>query len=137
MNLPTSPLLSLPRLTVAAAIVATTAIVLTMTFKSEAPALPKLVDLGASKCHACIAMAPVLDELKQTYRGVLDVEFLDVTLKQHKEAIEAYKIETIPTQIFLAPDGTELWRHVGAISKADILAKWKSLGYVLENQRRE
>ena len=34
----------------------------------------------------------------------------------------------IPTQIFFGADGKELFRHEGFYSKADILAKWKTLG---------
>ena len=91
--------------------------------------LPKLVDLGAKKCMACKKLAPILEELTREYAGVFEVEFIDVWQKENVKKARAYDIEQIPTQVFLDPKGKELWRHVGFISKEDILKKWKELGY--------
>ena len=91
--------------------------------------LPKLVDLGAKKCIPCKMMAPILEQLTKEYVGVFDVEFIDVWQKENAEKGKAYSVEQIPTQVFLDPEGKELWRHVGFISKEDILKKWKELGY--------
>ena len=90
-------------------------------------ALPRLVDLGADKCIPCRMMAPVLEELKTAYAGRLQVEFIDVW--KNPEAGEPYGIRSIPTQIFLAADGRELYRHEGFFARDDIVAKWKELGY--------
>jgi thioredoxin 1 len=97
--------------------------------KKEIAPLPKLVDLGASKCVPCIKMAPILEDLKKEYAGVFAVEFIDVWQKENAKKAEEYKIESIPTQVFLDPKGKELWRHVGFFSKEEILAKWKELGF--------
>jgi thioredoxin 1 len=35
----------------------------------------------------------------------------------------------IPTQIFYASDGKELFRHTGFFSREQILSKWHELGY--------
>jgi len=75
-------------------------------------ALPRLVDLGSDKCAQCKMMKPILDDLRTEYEGRMDVVFIDV----------------IPTQIFLAADGTELYRHVGFYSSQEIMAKWTKLG---------
>jgi thioredoxin 1 len=90
-------------------------------------ALPKLVDLGADKCAACKAMAPILDELRETYAGRMDVVFIDVW--QNRGAAEEYRVQVIPTQIFFDPAGNELFRHQGFLSREDILAKWAELGF--------
>ncbi|MCX7004216.1 MAG: thioredoxin family protein [bacterium] len=89
-------------------------------------ALPRLVDLGADKCIPCKMMAPILQDLKTSLVERLTVEFIDVW--QNPEAGKPYKIKLIPTQIFLAADGRELFRHEGFFSKEDILAKWKEFG---------
>jgi len=91
--------------------------------------LPRLLDLGAGKCVPCKMMAPILDELKTTYAGKLDVVFIDVW--ENKQAGEQYGIRMIPTQIFYDAEGKELFRHEGFFSKEDILAKWKELGVTL------
>ncbi|MCF7833300.1 MAG: thioredoxin family protein [Candidatus Marinimicrobia bacterium] len=93
---------------------------------------PTLLDLGSDKCIPCKAMAPVLEELKADYVGVLEVEFIDVWKPENQQAATNYGIEKIPTQIFFDPEGNELWRHVGVLSKEEILTKWKELGYDLK-----
>jgi thioredoxin 1 len=92
---------------------------------------PRLLDLGSKACIPCKMMAPLLEELSKEYAGKLQVEFIDVWLKENAAKGKEYGIKAIPTQIFFAPDGKELWRHEGFISKEDILAKWKELGYDL------
>ncbi|MFA5701736.1 MAG: thioredoxin family protein [Desulfuromonas sp.] len=94
--------------------------------------LPKLVDVGADKCIPCIKMAPILDALRADYAGQLEVEFVDVW--KHKEKASAYGVRMIPTQIFYAADGTELYRHTGFYGRAEILNKWDELGYPFEQK---
>ena len=93
----------------------------------ESAALPRLVDLGADKCVPCKMMAPILEELSETYEGELEIVFIDVW--KDRSAGEQYGVRVIPTQIFFAPDGSELFRHQGFLSREDILAKWSELGY--------
>ena len=92
--------------------------------------LPKLLDLGATKCIPCKKMVPILEALKKDYAGKLEVEFIDVW----KSADEAkkYGIKLIPTQIFFDATGKELFRHEGFYGRDDILAKWKELGVKLD-----
>jgi thioredoxin 1 len=95
----------------------------------EKKPLPKLLDLGASKCIPCKMMATVLEELKKEYAGKLEVEFIDVW--KNPDAGKHYGIEVIPTQIFYDTTGRELFRHIGFFAKEDILAKWKEFGVEL------
>ena len=88
--------------------------------------VPRLLDLGATKCIPCKMMAPILEEMKKTYAGRLQVDFIDVL--ENPEAGQPYGIRVIPTQIFFGAGGKELARHEGFISREDILAKWKELG---------
>lgn len=92
--------------------------------------IPKLLDLGASKCIPCRMMVPVLEELSKEYRGQLNVEFIDVW--ENPEVAQKLNIRGIPTQIFYDAEGRELWRHEGFISKEDIIAKFAEFGIKLE-----
>jgi thioredoxin 1 len=92
--------------------------------------LPVLVDLGADRCVPCRMMTPILEELKKEYKGKLDVVFYDVW--KDSAPAQKFKINYIPTQIFLDENGKELYRHVGFYSKEAILDKWKELGYDLQ-----
>lgn len=89
--------------------------------------IPRLVDLGAGKCAACKAMAPILDELRETYDGEFEVVFIDVW--KNRDAAREYGVQVIPTQIFYDPSGNELFRHQGFLSRAAILAKWEEFGF--------
>lgn len=93
-------------------------------------ALPLLLDLGSTTCVPCKAMAPILDEMRETFDGQLEVRFADV--KKDAAAAREYGIKIIPTQIFFDERGNELFRHQGFYSREDMLAKWAELGYAFE-----
>lgn len=80
--------------------------------------LPRLVDLGAGKCIPCKKMAPILEEMKKDYAGVVDVVFVDVW--KDPKAGQPYKIRLIPTQIFYDSTGTEVFRHEGFFPREEI-----------------
>jgi len=89
--------------------------------------LPKLIDVGADKCIPCIKMAPLLEQLKKDFSGQLDGEFIDAW--KNRERAGEYGVRMIPTHIFLAEDGSELFRHTGFFAREGILKKWQELGY--------
>jgi thioredoxin 1 len=97
---------------------------------AEGTALPRLVDLGSGTCVPCKMMAPILEEMRVTFEGQLDVVFIDV--REDGDAGREYGISVIPTQIFFDPEGNELYRHTGFYSREDMLAKWGELGYAFE-----
>jgi thioredoxin 1 len=89
--------------------------------------LPRLLELGSVKCVPCKMMAPILDEMRETFTGQLQVDFIDVW--QQEGVGEQYGLRVIPTQIFFDADGNELFRHEGFFAKEDILNKWSELGF--------
>ena len=80
--------------------------------------LPRMIDLGAGKCIPCKKMAPILEEMKKDYAGVVDVVFLDVW--KDPKAGKPYKIRLIPTQVFFDKAGKEVFRHEGFFSREEI-----------------
>jgi len=92
--------------------------------------LPILLDLGSTTCVPCKTMAPILDEMRETFAGQFVVRFVDV--KKDGAAARAYSVRIIPTQIYLDENGNELFRHQGFFSREDMLAAWAKLGYVFE-----
>jgi len=71
-------------------------------------------------------MAPILDALREEYRGVVSVEFIDVW--KNPKAGEKYGIRLIPTQIFYDASGREVFRHEGFFSREEILKKFADMG---------
>ena len=99
----------------------------------QAEKLPKMVELGSVGCIPCKMMEPVLEELETKYSESLEVEFIDIYKNEEKAA--EYDFEHIPTQVFLAPDGGELFQHTGYFSTEQIIEKWKELGYDFEGKK--
>lgn len=95
-----------------------------------ASGLPRLLDLGSTQCIPCKAMAPILDELAETFDGEFEVVFIDV--REDREAGAEHGVTIIPTQIFFDAEGNELFRHQGFYSREDILAKWREFGFEFE-----
>jgi thioredoxin 1 len=98
----------------------------------NARALPKLVDLGTTTCAPCKAMLGVVAELESGYGHQLAVEFINV--QQQEEASRRYGVRVIPTQVFLDPEGKELFRHTGFYGTEAIVAKWRELGYPMDRR---
>ncbi|MBN2585904.1 MAG: thioredoxin family protein [Candidatus Fermentibacteraceae bacterium] len=91
--------------------------------------LPTLLDLGSTSCVPCQMMEGELERLDEMAGDCLVVTFIDINLD--RDAASRHGIRVIPTQLFLAPDGTELYRHEGYISAEQMLSQWIALGYDL------
>jgi thioredoxin 1 len=94
--------------------------------------LPKLVDFGSTTCTPCKMMMPILGELSEENKGKLIVEFVNVYEQQGRAQKEGIRL--IPLQVFYDKNGKELARHEGFYPMADILAKWKELGYTFKSK---
>jgi thioredoxin 1 len=78
------------------------------------------VELGSVGCIPCDKMKPIMKAIEDEYAGKVRVVFYDVR-KDYRPA-ERYKIELIPTQVFVDRDGKEFFRHQGFYSKEEVVA---------------
>lgn len=72
---------------------------------------PTMAEFGATGCVPCDMMQPILDKLRKTYPGKLNVIFVHVGEDQVLAA--RYGIQSIPVQVFFDAAGKEVFRHVG------------------------
>jgi len=86
--------------------------------KAPAAARPRMVDLGSDSCIPCKKMAPMLEQLRADYAGIVEIAFIDV--KKAPAAGRQYKIRLIPTQVFFDSGGEEVFRHEGYFSREEI-----------------
>jgi thioredoxin 1 len=77
------------------------------------------IELGADKCIPCRQMQPIMKEIAAEYPDQVLVVFYDVW--KNPAPAEYYKIQLIPTQVFIDKRGNELFRHVGFFPKEEIL----------------
>lgn len=78
------------------------------------------IELGSVKCVPCQKMQTVIKQVKENYPEQVNVIFYDVWTKEEKKYADAYKINLIPTQIFLDEYGKEYYRHEGFFSYEDV-----------------
>jgi thioredoxin 1 len=88
--------------------------------------LPAVLDFGRGTCAPCKIMKPILDELKKELAGKVEVRIVDTG--ENPDEADKFKIELIPTQVFLDAGGKEVYRHEGFLPKEDIMAKLKGMG---------
>jgi thioredoxin 1 len=85
---------------------------------------PFVVDFWAEWCGPCRMIAPIVEELAAEYEGRIAVGKCNVD--NVRELPTKYGIRNIPTLLFFK--GGELAeRHVGALSKGDLKAKFENL----------
>ncbi|MFZ2088471.1 MAG: thioredoxin family protein [Desulfobaccales bacterium] len=89
---------------------------------------PALYEFGAKTCIPCIQMKEVMATLQASHGN--QVEFRMVYVDENKDLFPQYKIMLIPTQVFLDPSGKEVDRHIGALSKEEVLQKLKELKFI-------
>lgn len=85
-----------------------------------------LLEFGSKGCPACVRIAPVIDELRNTYAGRALI--VPVSLDDDMIIGDRYGITLIPTLIFFNEDGKEEYRHIGIMSREDIVNKLAELG---------
>ena len=86
-----------------------------------------LVDVGSATCVPCRLMAPLLEELKEEYKGRAEVVFVDVYDPANAGKAKALKVMVLPTQIFYDRQGREVFRNIGFLDKKSMAAKLDEL----------
>ena len=77
-----------------------------------------VLEIGASTCRACQKMKMIIADAKQS-DPKLPVYIVDV--RQNREVAQKFKIQMIPTQVVLNAKGNEVHRHVGGVSRMELL----------------
>jgi len=85
-----------------------------------------MLELGSVGCIPCEQMKPVMARLSDTYKGKLDVIFIDV--RQDNKTGRRFGVHMIPTQVFLDKTGKEFHRHIGFYSYEEITPVLKKNG---------
>ena len=73
-------------------------------------------------------MEGIIGELQKSHRE--QVEFRLVYADKEQDMFKQYRVMLIPTQVFLDAAGQEVDRHVGPLTKEEILQKFKKLDLI-------
>lgn len=88
---------------------------------------PAMLDIGGSDCISCKNMATTLKELNKELMGKAIVKFIDYW--QYGHLASQFEFEVIPTQFFYNENGELYKTHKGELTKEEILAIFKEMGY--------
>ena len=83
--------------------------------------LATFIELGSMKCMPCKMMQPVMEDIEKEYSDRLNIVFYDVWTDEGAPYAKKYKIQAIPTQVFLDKEGKEFFRHTGFFPKEEII----------------
>lgn len=76
---------------------------------------PTIVDFYADWCGPCKMLAPIFEELSKEYEG--EINFYKVDTEAEQEISAMFGIRSIPTIMFMQPDGKEPQVINGALPK--------------------
>jgi thioredoxin 1 len=97
-------------------------------YLQQAKAERKLVmlELSSATCSTCKRMQPYLAQIKEEYPNKVAIKIIDIAIKT--EIAKKFQVTAIPTQIFIDKEGKQYFKHVGYLSKSDILKIFKQKG---------
>ena len=64
---------------------------------------PMVIDFFATWCGPCKMQAPIIDEVEKNHQG--EVIFQRIDIDQNRELAEEFRIEAVPTLMFITPKG--------------------------------
>jgi thioredoxin 1 len=88
--------------------------------------VPVVADFGRGTCVPCKMMKPILDKLKEEYKG--RAEILIIETDKHPAITQRVGIRAVPTQIFYDAEGNGVDRHQGFMSREAIVKKLEAMG---------
>jgi len=79
------------------------------------------VELGSVRCIPCRQMQTVMKSIALKYGTRVKIIFHDVSTPEGKPYAEQFKIDAIPTQVFLDKTGKEYYRHEGFFPEDELV----------------
>ncbi len=86
------------------------------------------IELGSVRCIPCQEMQPIMKSIEAKYGKDVKVIFYDVWTEEGRSYAAKYKINLIPTQVFLDQDGKEFFRHEGFFPEEELVKVLKQNG---------
>ena len=101
----------------------------------ETKPLVTFVELGSNRCVPCVQMQPIMKSVEQKYGEQVEVIFYDVWTDEGHKYAEIYKIQLIPTQVFIDENGLEFFRHEGFFPEKEIDKLLQKQGLKIVNKK--
>ncbi len=92
------------------------------------PGRPAVLEFGAKTCLPCIQMQKVIADLTASHGEQVDFRMIYVDEQRH--LFPRFRITLIPTQVFVDAQGREVERHIGPLTREELLAKLRQLNFI-------
>lgn len=77
-----------------------------------------VLEIGASSCKSCIQMKKLIAQVQNDIPN-LPIHIIDVY--DDMNAFSFFNIKMIPTQVVINAKGQEVYRHIGVLSRQELL----------------
>ena len=91
------------------------------------------IELGSVRCIPCQKMQPVMKSIETNFSTEVKVVFHDVWTKEGKPFADKFKVNAIPTQVFLDAKGKEFFRHEGFFPEDELVKILNTKGVGLKS----
>jgi thiol-disulfide isomerase/thioredoxin len=85
------------------------------------------LEFGATGCIACKMMETVMEKVKISYPGEIQVNFINVLIPASQDLMKYYGVVAIPTQVLLNNEGEEVFRHSGYYSFNELTKEFQKI----------
>lgn len=78
-----------------------------------------VLEIGSSSCQGCIKMKKLINEVQKDVPN-LPIHVIDVY--DDMKVFSFFNIKMIPTQVVINAKGEEVYRHIGGLSREELLS---------------
>lgn len=86
------------------------------------------IELGSVRCIPCKEMQPIMKSIEAKFGTQVKVVFYDVWTASGKTYADKFKVQLIPTQVFLDEKGQEFFRHEGFFPEEELVKVLRTKG---------
>ena len=90
--------------------------------------IPTIIMFKTNTCPYCVEMKKEIDIISEKYPDKFNVYYASLEEDKNMELAYKYRVNVVPTTIFLDKNGKEFYTHQGLMRNADIENILKSLG---------
>lgn len=90
-------------------------------------AKPKVIEFSATWCGPCKRFAPTFDKVASMFSDKIEIQKIDIDDKSTQDITEKYKVQAVPTIVFLDAKGRVVKNQLGGMNEQDLTSTMQSL----------